>query len=47
MDRECLSRKRPIEKVKKKEINKEKNTDTTQTKLNAPNFRYNVKVLPQ
>ena len=31
---------------KKKEIKKEKNTDRTQTKLNAPHVMYNVKILP-
>ena len=37
----CLSRKIPIKKEK------EKNMDRTQTKLNAPQVRYNVKILPK
>ena len=47
MNRSCLSRKTPIEKEKKEERKKEKNTDRTQTKLNAPHVMYNVKILPQ
>ena len=35
----------PIGKEKKNK--KEKNTDRTQTKLNAPHLIYNVKILPQ
>ena len=34
-------------KWKKKEERKKKNRDTTQTKLNAPHIRYNIKILPQ
>ena len=34
-------------KRKKEERKKEKNTDRTQTKLNAPHVMYNVKILPQ
>ena len=36
----------PIEKEKKEEINEEEK-DRTQTKLNAPQVRYNGKILPQ
>ena len=36
-----------MEKEKKQqERKKEKNTDRTQTKLNAPHVMYNVKILP-
>ena len=31
----------------RKKRSKKKNMDTTQTKLNAPHVRYNVKILPQ
>ena len=46
MNRYCLSRKIPIEKEKKQERKKERNTDTIQTKLNGPHVIYNVKILP-
>ena len=39
-------RKAPIEKQRKKEERKT-NAGTTQTRLNAPHVRYNVKILPQ
>ena len=42
---ECLSRKIPIKKEKRRK--KEKKTDGKLTKLNAPHVRYNVKILPQ
>ena len=32
---------------KKRKERKKENTDTTQTKLNAPHVRYNMKILPQ
>ena len=35
------------ENTDRKRKNKEKNTDRTQTKLNAPHVMYNVKILPQ
>ena len=37
---QCLSRKKPIKREKNEE--EKKNTDTTQTKLNAPRVMYNV-----
>ena len=43
MNHYCLSKKIPIEK--EKERKKEKNTDRTQTKLNAPHVMYNVEIL--
>ena len=41
-----MSRKIPIEKEKKQERKKEKNTDRAQIKLKAPHVIYNVKKLP-
>ena len=47
VNRLCLSKKIPIEKDKKEERKKEKkNTDRTQTKLNVPHVRFNVKYYP-
>ena len=40
VNRQCLSRKYQYIKKKKKEKNL-KNTNTTQTKLNAPHVKYN------
>ena len=34
-------------KEKKEQIKKEKNKDTTQTKLNALHVKYNVKIVPR
>ena len=45
VNHKCLSRKILIEKENKEE-RKKKNTDRTETKLNAPHVRYNVKILP-
>ena len=47
MNRYCLSRKIPIEREKKQERKKEKITNRTQTKPNAPHVMYNVKILSQ
>ena len=42
-----VSIKENTDRKRKKEERKKKNTDRTQTKLNAPHVRYNVKTLPQ
>ena len=42
---QCLSRNITIEKEeKKKKRKKERNTDRTQTKMNAPHVMYNAKI---